>query len=201
MKAGENPFRYERTTRLPYRPPGGCWPTLLARLEAMRHWGAVVGPHGSGKSRAMEKLEEDLHAAGHRVVKRQIGLEPVPPWEEWSRGLPARGEKTIVLVDGADLLDWRSWSRLKSLGRTWGGLVVTSHRRRLLPVWLRLCPTPADLEAILGDLLKAPPDEAMRRAAGEIFRTERGNLHQVWRRLYDLCFQKGFEGSACLKTF
>jgi len=107
---------------------------LVARLEAAGGHGAIIGPHGSGKSTLVATLKPYLAAAGWHVaaVSLRDSERRLP------RGFVQRAcsqPRPLVIIDGYEqlshnsrfLLQWRCW---------WAraGLLVTSHRPVGLPL-------------------------------------------------------------------
>jgi hypothetical protein len=93
---------------------------------------------------------------------------------------------TILLLDGADLIHGREWSHLKhhTIAHT-SGLVVTSHRRGLLPTLIECSTTPTLLKDIINDLVprgRTIPAEFLE----SLYQRHEGNLRDCLRELYDL---------------
>jgi hypothetical protein len=78
-----------------------------------------------------------------------------------------------------------SWWRFLLRARRAGGLVLTSHRRGLLPTLLECGTTPELLAALVGELLNESP-EAHETHARRLHLKHRGNLRDALRELYDL---------------
>jgi hypothetical protein len=92
----------------------------------------------------------------------------------------------IVLLDGADLIRRSDWSLLKRHTITHAyGLIVTSHKRGLLPTLIECSTTPALLKDIVSGLLpqgRTIPAEFLDR----LYTCHQGNLRTCLRELYDL---------------
>ena len=185
LPAHANPFRAQRIDALPFRPRGVTWEGLLDRLRQLQHTAAIVGPHGTGKTTLLDRLETDLRAAGHAVVRLALH-RPGPRLPD--RPLQHVGPGVIVMLDGADLLGLLAWRRFRRecCARGAAGLVVTSHRRRLLPVLVETATDPALLDTLLDELVP-DADAALRAHAHALYRYHRGNLRAAWRDLYDTC--------------
>jgi hypothetical protein len=198
MRARHNPFAVDRVLAVRYRLIGTTWEDLLRRLAALGGRGALVGPEGSGKTTLLEDLAPRLAGQGFRVhfVSFKEG-------EPHGGGTPARllpedGERRgpgalprrldagdFVLVDGADALSRLAWLGLRRRARRAGGLVVTAHRRGLLPT-LHECSTDPEL---LAGIVRGLLGEEEARAApcpSELFARHGGNLRTALRELYDV---------------
>lgn len=186
MRARDNPFASDRVLAVRYRLSGTTWEELLARLEALRHRAALVGPEGAGKTTLLEDLAPRLEARGLRVhlVQLREGERRLPVGD---RALPRRlGPRDLVLLDGADALTRPAWLALRLRTRAAGGLVVTSHRPGLLPTLHRCATTPELLAGIVRDLLggeEAGPGP--QELSARMYARHGGNLRDALRELYD----------------
>lgn len=185
MKARENPFRAERMDGIRYRFVESAWPALMARLEALGYRGAILGPDGSGKTTLLDELAPRLAGAGFSVKRLFLNREeprfPAGFVEAFAGGL---GPDDAILFDGADLLGRPAWRRFRRLTARAGGLVVTSHRRGLLPTLIRCRTTPGLLIELVEELLgRAEPGWHARLR--RLHRRHRGNVRDAIRELYD----------------
>jgi hypothetical protein len=187
-RSRENPFstRYTRPGAMPFVfVAGDSAAEIWKRFEAAGRRGAIVGPHGSGKSTLLALLVEQRRAAGDAVVWHALhdGQRRLPA--DYANSLNAH---SLLIVDGYEQLSW--WSRRhvrRSVDRTGAGLLVTSHAApRGLPTLFTTRPT-AELAVELTRQLTAGSDVAPSAAAvRRLFDEERGNLREVFFRLYDL---------------
>lgn len=125
---------------------------LIARLAVANWRGAIVGPHGSGKSTLIETIKPWLAAAGFDVASVAL--------REGERRLP-RGflraslaaARPLVIIDGYEQLSWfhRSLLHLR-VRRAAAGLLVTSHERTRLPTLLRTVPNLALAQCLVSKL-------------------------------------------------
>ena len=189
MIARENPFRVGRVLGLRFRPGPGGWEALSARLESLGGRAALVGPHGSGKTTALEDLAERLGAC--RWIRLNEEAREVPPG-----ALAGLGPGETLLVDGAEQLGRAAWRRVAAAARR---LVVTTHRPGRLPTLLETRTTPALLEGLLDELLgeEAP---GWRAAARALYRRHAGDLREVFRGLYDAAAAEVAGGSGSEKS-
>jgi len=181
-KPRENPFRSERIDALAYRPQGWTWDDLLGRLESLDRRAAVVGPHGSGKTTLLESLAPRIEARGFacRPHRLRRGERDVP------RSLLAGlGERDILVVDGADLLGWLAWRRVRRAAREAGGLVIACHRTGLLPTLAECVPSVEMLTALVAELHPIAT-AALRDGLPALFAKHSGNVRAALRELYDL---------------
>lgn len=175
LAAHDNPFRSERLDALAYRyPPGLDGAFLLARLEALGHRAAIVGPEGSGKTTLSRALERSL------AERFQIWRIPQRRGQRLlARRLPRLRQDDFVILDGAEQLASVSFWRLRWQTRAAGGLLVLSHRPGLLPTLVATETSQALLDALVAELTPAQacaPDALARHG---------GNIRNALRALYD----------------
>jgi len=187
MKARDNPFAVERVQKIRYRPVNTTFDEILARLHELNYRAAIIGPEGSGKTTLLEDLQELLRRKGFSTSLTFINDTARLDSPACRRLLSELTRDTILLLDGADLIRRSDWSLLKRHTITHAsGLVITSHRRGLLPTLVECSTTPALLKDIVADLLPqshAVPAESLDR----LYKRYKGNLRACLRELYDLC--------------
>jgi ABC-type cobalamin/Fe3+-siderophores transport system ATPase subunit len=174
--ACDNPFAVHRVTRERYRLTAAEWQALVTRLR-QRDWrGEIVGPHGSGKTTLLEDLATKLEAQSWHVhLLRFNAHQPrLGHLASWDRD-------HIILVDGAEQLNIFDWRRLLRSSRRAGGLIVTTHRRRRLPL-VHSCETSPEL---LSELAASLGERLPATACADLHARHRGNLRAALRELYD----------------
>ena len=177
MRARDNPFASDRVESLRYRLPDGLtWEDLLQRLADLRFRAALVGPHGRGKTTLLEDLAPRLTNRGFRV--RTVTLRQDERKVDWKQ-LRSLGPDDILFLDGAELLGRFAWLRVRFHCRQAGGLIVTSHRRGLLPTLLQCETTPE----LLAGLVRELTGEELQ--TGDLFARHGGNLRLVFWEMYD----------------
>jgi len=183
MRARDNYFSVERVQRIRYRPLNTTFDELLSRLEAMHYRAAIIGPEGSGKTTLLEDLQQALGSKG--VETQFVFINDTTPLTGFRRRhlLAQCTPNQVVLLDGADALRYPSWLTLKhAILKRAAGLIVTSHKRPLLPPLIH-CRTTADLlTEIVRDLL--PPNEHAVSLV-DLYARHNGNLRLCLRTLYD----------------
>ena len=177
--ANENPFRTSRLLALPAH-----WDvspeTLLARWHNSGRRGALVGPHGTGKTTRMRALATRLEAEGWRIVWVQWHGDGTTTPADWRSTLRDADARTVVCLDGSENLGLWSIYRLFRSSRRIGGLLATLHRRSpFIPTLVRHTPDAAVFAAHAARL--APECGAAAHCA---FAAARGNAHAAFRRLY-----------------
>ncbi len=186
MNAHENPLRSDRVLTVRYRLQDANWDALLNRLTDLRYRAAILGYEGSGKTTLLEDMASHLALRGLRPTL--ILHNAQCPQVNW-RALAQLGPRDVLLLDGADLLPLPQWWRLRWLGRRFGGMIVTSHTRAMLPVLLTCQTSPKLLSDLLGELLPGEsPDhlaDHMATLANDLFTRHNGNLRDALRELYD----------------
>lgn len=182
MRAHENPFRSQQILRVRYQPQAESWDQITARLRDLRYRAAILGAEGSGKTTLLEDLQPRVADQGLRgVLVLHHAARPRPDWQQ----LASLGEREVLLLDGADLLNTAQWWRLRWISRRFGGMVVTSHTRAMLPVLMRCQTSPQLLAQIIQQLV--PPDDRPQASnlASELFVRHHGNLRDALREMYD----------------
>jgi len=186
MRARDNPFRTERILQVRYRLSEAGWNELLSRFEAARYRGALVGPRGSGKTTLLEDLEHRLRARGFGTrLLRLNEEEPALDLRFLARLCQALTARDILLLDGAEQMNWFAWRSFLWRTRSAAGLLITTHQHGRLPtVWE--CRTSCELlVGIAADLL-GTRSMGLRRQAEALFTRHRGNLRDALREWYDL---------------
>jgi len=190
MKARDNPFATERLSEIRHRLLDTTFDRLLARLHELNYRAAITGPEGSGKTILLEDLQQVLEGKGFKT--RLVFVNDAAHFDSPAcrRLLAELTRDQFLLLDGADLIRRHDWSLLKRHTITHAyGLVITSHRRGLLPT-LRECSTsPTLLKSIVADLLpQGSPFSA--ELLDRLYERHQGNLRTCLRDLYDLCARR-----------
>lgn len=187
-----NPFRAERVEKLRYRLGEVEWTALVARLEELSHRAALVGPKGSGKTTLLEEIETRLEGLGWTLRRLRLSREHRRPGAaEWRALWDGAGRRDLVTVDGAEQLPWWWWRRLRWSARRAGGLLVTSHRRGLLPSLREHRTSPELLADLVTELVGEKARRELDADLKELFELHRGNVRDCLRHLYDQCAMGG----------
>jgi hypothetical protein len=186
MKARDNPFRTDRVLTVRYRLSGMTWEELIERLAEMNYRAALVGSEGSGKTTLLEDLEPRIRARGFNV--KHLRLDRTT--REFPRGFfkqffAEMSRRDVILFDGADLMSRFVWPWFKRRAKRAAGLVITSHRRGMLPTLVECSTTPALLDEIITEIL-GEESNILRPLTPTLFTKHRGNLRAALRELYDL---------------
>jgi len=204
VRPRDNPFRAARIDGLDFRDPEGRdVDAILESLAETRGRGAIIGPHGTGKSTLLDAIARRLVAGACTDLRRGVvGLgTPDAPLDvlrvqlhedaptlaaDARRAVRNAGPGDAILIDGADLLPRHRWLALRWAARHAAVLLVTSHGRPLLPPIHRTRTTPALLHELVTELLRShaaapPPVQALER----LYRSHDGNLRDALRALYD----------------
>jgi energy-coupling factor transporter ATP-binding protein EcfA2 len=183
-----NPFA-TRHTQPGSIPPLGAdgqpidLPSLLSRLRANACRGAIVGPHGSGKTNLLLHLAEALAAHGGSLgpLRARSGRDAIGIL----RSILKAAVGTVVCIDSWEQLGLATRLSVRAAA-AWRrcGLLVTSHAPTTLPTLVECHTSPEVLTAIVTSL----PD-----AGGSITHTDiehafarhAGNLRDALADLYD----------------
>lgn len=183
--ARANPFRSARIEALRFRLDDRGWRLLLDRFEGLGRRGALVGPKGSGKTTLLEELEARLESEGWRIRRWRLRKERPSPSERQWRLLATSGPRDLVSVDGAEQLSWWRWHRLAAGSRRAGGLLITSHRKGLLPCLSEHRTSPELLKDLVADLVGPATAGRWDAELRRLFESHRGNVRECLRSLYD----------------
>lgn len=190
-----NPFatRFLRPDRIMPLDAGGQpidVAALLDRLDAVGGRAAIVGPHGSGKSNLLIRLQEQAVDRGWCVGYCRLGGNA---WQD-----AAVAGTTVLRAASGGLVCIDSWERLGPLTcrgaslaarRRGCRLLVTSHGPTGLPVLIRCQPTAAILAAIVRQLPDAGHwlgDFVRDDDIHDAFTRHAPNLREALFHLYDL---------------
>jgi energy-coupling factor transporter ATP-binding protein EcfA2 len=178
--ARENPFRTSRLLALPVHWGETAPETLLARWHAAGRRGALVGPHGTGKTTRLRALAARLAAEGWTVVWIQWHDDGTTTPADWRAAVRDAGPRTVVCLDGSENLGPLAAYQLHRYTRRAGGVLATRHRRSLLlPTLATYAP-----DAVLFAVHAAALDPAAAQSAASAFAAARGNAHEAFRALY-----------------
>ncbi len=189
LPAHQNPFRVELLHALRFRfPAGDSMDALLARLWSLGGRGAVVGPHGAGKTTLFGELAARLQVDGYEVRNARVGRGR----RDWSTEVCARltaglTERTAILLDGGCHLGPWAFSRLRLACRRAAVFVTTAHPPWSavtvpgMPTLLRVT-TSAELLTDLCRDLGAPLPQS---SAATLWHAHHGNARDALRALFD----------------
>ncbi|MEM9480629.1 MAG: hypothetical protein AAGA58_13320 [Verrucomicrobiota bacterium] len=179
--AQDNPFATERVEEILEFDPtwiGETWESILGNLEQINWHGAVVGPHGAGKTTFLSALQKRLNERGKATemlfLNRQSREIPEVFFEKLT-------PETIILFDGAEQLNFFQWRKFLGHTRQTRGLIISLHRPGRLPTFLRLNPTPTLLHQCINRLAPSSHIDPTN-----IFTTRKGNLREALLDCYDL---------------
>jgi hypothetical protein len=194
-RPGDNPFRSARVDALAYRPPEAGGIEAIEAAWGRHHFrGALVGPHGHGKTTLMHELVRryERKHAGSAVRVVQVSAEH--GWLSPALRYAVRDRGGLLVVDGVDLLGPVARWRLR---RRRGALLVTTHRAIGLPT-IAVCRTTPRLLGELVDELSPTASAALGDAEIQaLWQRHDGNVRRALRELYDRCA----DGEFAVHTF
>lgn len=159
---------------------------LLRRFQQLGGRGAIVGPHGVGKTTLARALVRELEKRGKRVEWRELHKgdrrdagELLPPTDV--------RPGTLLVVDGYEQLSWyQRWRLRVGCQRRGLGILVTSHRVTQLPTLVRLKPKIDVALAVYRQLTRDNPSSVTADDVRRGFAASGGNLRDLLFHLYDL---------------
>ena len=189
MNAHENPFRSSEIAKLRYRLSAAELGEFVERVLNTSMGSSIVGPKGPGKTTLMEDLQQPLEARGVEVVWIRLTLESNRAEKrEAINQLKQIGPKQIVLLDGGEVLtfwEWRSIrKRMRQASANW---IATLHQPRGLPVLHSTQPDWSLAQDLVKRLAGQNLAESLMPVAEHSFRSETGNVREVFRACYWAC--------------
>lgn len=188
VNASTNPFstRWTRPGAIPYQFSERDSPEqLLQRLAGAGWRGAIVGPHGTGKSTLVHTLLPFLECAGRKPLliqlhggERRLRLSG----QEWRK----LGAGSILIVDGYEQLS--RMSRVIVRSRCYlrdCGLLVTAHTDAGLPILVRTTGSEDTLQQLIAEHLPPHGGCIMPADIRDVFDRHQGNLREALFDLYD----------------
>lgn len=190
MNAHQNPFHTDRLHSLGVRWPDDMTQGDVVRLLDSVGWrGAIVGPHGSGKTQMLHELGHWLQSQKrdiwHLFLNESRKTFSVG---EWHRMANEDVSQTILLIDGAEQLSRSQWRKTRQLCERAAGFIVTAHDETLMPALLKTATDQELLQILIHELVSPHRElEGMPLPdAGELFRKHCGNLRDALRECFDL---------------
>jgi hypothetical protein len=158
---------------------------LVDKLATQNWRGAIIGPHGSGKSSLLEELKPTLIAAGRRI--QAISLR------NGQRHLPNHflascfgSSNSLVIVDGYEQLRWAARAHLLFRCRlASAGLLVTSHLPVRIQTLIRLSPDCQFVEQLVEDLCAEVSTTITRADIAASHACHGNNVREILFDLYD----------------
>jgi len=163
------------------------WPELLNRLEGLNYRAAVVGLCGSGKTTLLEDIELKLSERffNPRLIRLNEDQTPRLNLRLLDAVTTLLTSHDLVLIDGAERMDWLAWRWIKWRCRAAGGLIITAHKPGRLPTLWECRTSPLLLAQIAADLIEADPTELYPQAEA-LFIKHDGNLREALLDWYSL---------------
>ncbi len=190
MRPRDNPFRVECLETISYRFLNGNLETTLKTLAARRYRGAIVGPHGHGKSTLLALLASTLSDRGYSTRSLQITESNRTQQTKLIRDWLINAKQSAVLfLDGAEQLSYWNWLQVRLRSRRFKGLIVTAHKPGLLPTVFD-CQTSVSLLNELVEELKGRPLIGESISIQSLYEIHGGNLRECLRALYDHAAEK-----------
>jgi energy-coupling factor transporter ATP-binding protein EcfA2 len=191
MRARDNPFRVERLHELAFRFREGSMADLLDRLIAQQWRGAIVGPHGSGKTTLVEELvrflqQRSIPTERLRITEADAGHQSELVAEWLSRASP----DALLILDGAEQLPRRVWRDVWNRSQKFRGLLITCHQPGLLPTLYESRTDENLLRELVWTLASGMSYPCFSDASlTALYQKHRGNIRDCLRELYDVVSQ------------
>jgi hypothetical protein len=194
--AMENPFCTRRTK------PGAIsylfssnedMVSIINRLRENKWRGAIVGPHGCGKTTLLGEIAAYLPSIGHvsAMFVLHDGQRRMP--DGWRDKIDAVSteQALIAIVDGYEQLSRLSRFLLKRYcSRSHIGLLVTAHRQTDIKTIHHVMPTVETANRIVALLLRDTRIAFPSELVNSIYKKHGGNIREVLFELYDFAERK-----------
>ena len=158
----------------------------LVRRLGINSWrGAIIGPHGSGKSALLAMLVPAIEAVDRRtvVVCLRDGQRRLPLLR---RELQKLGPTDVLVIDGYEQLGGYSrWRLSRQCRRQAFGLLVTSHGPCSLPVLWRTQPSVELVNQLINCCLPPHRGRINRHDVESAWQRHSGNVRELFFDLYD----------------
>jgi energy-coupling factor transporter ATP-binding protein EcfA2 len=157
----------------------------VSKLASQQWQGAIIGPHGSGKSTLVESLRPTIIAAGRSIqaISLRDGQRRLPRPIFETRATDAN---PLVIIDGYEQLGWPARLRLSLRCRSAGaGLLVTSHRPIRIPTLIQLSPDRQLVEHLVDDLCAEVSTTITRADIAASHACHGSNVREILFDLYD----------------
>lgn len=147
----------------------------LIRFEE-NGYGQITGPHGSGKTTLLRCIARQLVQQGQQIAIWDLETAN----RVRSRRVPSR--RTVLLIDGYELLGVATKARLRLSNRRW---IATTHRDLRVPTIADLAPSLELAHALFAQLTQSVATPLAPQAMTASYHRHNGNLRDVWFDLYD----------------
>jgi nucleoside-triphosphatase THEP1 len=184
--ADQNPFRTECILKIRYQLAPQELNDLLATWARHHYRGALIGPHGHGKTTLLEDIQQYLKKENKKIILLRLSSDkPYLDLKQWEFIQTSIKDQHFILLDSAGCLNFWQFHRFLTLSKKAPGIIVTTHHRTRLPT-LRYCKTsPETLVKIVSQLLhaKLTPDIQLLNT---LYQKHQGNIRECLRELYDV---------------
>lgn len=185
MRARDNPFRVDRQHALAFRFRETSADQLIEQFARLQWRGAIIGPHGSGKTTLQQLLAESLEQQGWRIHSLRLpemsAAERSVQVRSWLESAPP---EALLILDGAEQISRRQWREVEAFSGSHRGLLITAHQAGLLPTLYECRSDELLLEDLVRELVgptAVPSEESLQRLLEECD----GNIRDCFRRLYE----------------
>ncbi|MDA7503691.1 AAA family ATPase [bacterium] len=184
MKAKDNPYRVERIHSLPFLFSDQDFDRFYQVVEDHNFRGAIVGPHGSGKTTLVENLIKEFQSRQIQITHCRLKDDGQSAnyirLRKWIDQAPS---DSILILDSAGLLSWWKWRGLLKESAKYKGLIITTHQPGRLTTLINTKPTFETLQSVIVHLKIA--ESPSKSHLIELFNKHRGNIRECLRELYD----------------
>lgn len=185
VTSDKNPFAVDYVHAIKYQFSNSSWDDILERCEKLKYRGAIIGPHGFGKTTLQTELAQHFQNEGVPIAWLRLTFnEPKFPKGFLKNFFDETSKKTLIFFDGAEQLsDWQ-WKRFLKQSEGFFGLIITTHQPGRLPTIFE-CTTSIDLLENLVERLAPQSKKTLLPYLPRLFEWYSGNIRGCVRELYN----------------
>ena len=186
MNAEDNPFRRSAIANIRYEITSEDLQHILDKLKIQNYCGAILGPHGSGKSTLMEDIQHGLEGEGKKTQWIRIHKESEKSVKRAAiKKILACDVNTINFLDGAESLGVINWItlayKIKKKRRT---LIATTHYPCPLPRIFKTYTSQAQALELTQKLAAEYWNPTLEAVAKNAYTKNKGDVREVFRACY-----------------
>ncbi len=184
IKACNNPFNSRQVEAVPYY--GESVDTICTRFAQMNCRGAIVGPHGNGKTTLLHELISQLKTADRNICHIFLNDKKSLSLPQLLKIVSKKHYNTILIIDGAEQLNLPAWKAIEYTSRkNFSGLLITTHTQGMLET-LTECNTSIETFCRIVDTILNSKNSIDQNILKTIYNKHKGNIRNCLSELYGI---------------